>query len=83
MFLLKVFILINNKLLLTANAKDINIDYFCSDFPNESNGIFVLGVVFFFRQIATFKLAILTGFFLLSFKRYCCLELKFGKIFYL
>ena len=61
MFLLKVFILINNQLLLTDNAKDINIDYFCSDFPNESNGIFVLGVIFFFRQISTFKLAIFDG----------------------
>ena len=30
-------------------------EYFCSDFRYESNGIFVLGVgFFFFRQISTF-----------------------------
>ena len=46
MFILKVFILINNQLLSTANAKDFNKDYYRSDFPNESNGIFVIGVVF-------------------------------------
>ena len=28
--------------------------FFCSDIRYESNGIFVLGVVFFFRQISTF-----------------------------
>ena len=39
-----MFILINNQLLSTANAKDINKDSYCSDFRN---GIFVLGVVFF------------------------------------
>ena len=27
---------------------------FCSDFLNKNNGIFVLGVVFFFRQVSTF-----------------------------
>ena len=43
---LKVFILINNQQLSTANAKNINTDYYCSDFISESNGIFVLGVVF-------------------------------------
>ena len=43
---LKYFILINNQLLSTANAKDINTDYYCADFRNESNRIFVLGVVF-------------------------------------
>ena len=53
MLILKLFILIHNQLLSTANAKDFNIDY-CSDFRNESNGIFVLGVVFFFRQISAF-----------------------------
>ena len=30
-----------------------NLSY-CSDFRNESNGIFVLGVVFLFRQISNF-----------------------------
>ena len=42
-------ILINNQLLSTANAQDFNTDYSCSDFRNEKkNGIFVLGLVFFF-----------------------------------
>ena len=32
---------------------------YCSNFCNERNGIFVLGVgFFFFRQISTFELAI-------------------------
>ena len=47
MFILKVFILINKQLFSTTNAKDINTDYYFSDFRNESNGIFVLGVAFF------------------------------------
>ena len=34
---------------------------YCSDFRYESNGIFVLGVVFFLRQISTFELAIFDG----------------------
>ena len=56
----------------------------CSDFRNESDGIFVVGVgFFFFRQISTFQLAIFDGFFKLSFESYCCLELKFKKTFYL
>ena len=50
MFILKVFILIINQLLNTANAKDINTDYYCSDFHNESNGIIELVVVFFFQK---------------------------------
>ena len=36
---------------------------------------------FFFRQISTFQLAIFDGIFL-SFKKYCCPELKFEKIFH-
>ena len=39
--------------------------YYCSDFRYESNGIFVLGVgFFFFRQISTFYLAIFDGIYL-------------------
>ena len=58
-------------------------DNFCSDFRYESNGIFVLGVGFFSSdKFRLFYLAIFDGFFL-SFKRYCCLELKFEKIFHL
>ena len=38
-------------------------DYFCFDFCNESNGIFVLGVSFFLRQISTFYPAIFDGIF--------------------
>ena len=62
-------------MLLTRSAR------YCSDFRYESNGIFVLGMsFFFFRQI---YLAIFNANFLISFKRYCCPELKFKKIFYL
>ena len=32
----------------------MQINHFCSDFRYESNGIFVLGVGFFFKQISTF-----------------------------
>ena len=35
------------QLISTANAKDINTDFYCSDSRNESNGIFVLGVFCF------------------------------------
>ena len=47
MFILKVFILIIDQLLKTANAKVIYTDLWSSDFRNESSEIFVLGVVFF------------------------------------
>ena len=57
---------------------------YCSDFRYESDGIFVLGVgFFFFRQISTFYLAIFDRIFFISFKRYCCPKLKFEKIFHL
>ena len=36
---------------------------FCSDFRRKSNRIFMLGVVFFFKQILIFLPAILTDFF--------------------
>ena len=45
-FFLKVFILLNNQLLSTGNAKGFNTDYYCSDFRNESYGKFVVGVIF-------------------------------------
>ena len=49
-----------------------------------SNGTIVLVVgFFFFRQTLTFQLAIFDWIFKISFKRYCCPELKFEKIFYL
>ena len=38
-----VFNLINKQLFSTTNDKDFNTDYYCSDFRNESNGLFVLG----------------------------------------
>ena len=65
MFILKVIILINNQLLSTANAKDINTDCYCSDFHNESSGILVLGVVFSSDKFLTslFSLAIFGGIF--------------------
>ena len=57
---------------------------YCSDFRCESNGIFVLGVgFFFFRQISIFYLANFDGFFFISFKKYCCPGLKFEKLFHL
>ena len=65
MFISKVFVLINNQLLSTANAKDSNTDYFCTDFCNEKkNGIFVLGEVFFSSDKFRFlNYLFLTGFF--------------------
>ena len=56
----------------------------CSDFRYESNGIFVLGVGFFFLQTNfDFLPSHFWRNFFLSFKRYFCPELKFEKIFYL
>ena len=40
----------------------------------------MFGVVFFFRQVSTFKLAILTHFFI-SFKKYCYPERKLNTYF--
>ena len=56
----------------------------CSDFRYESNGIFVLGVGFFFLQTNfDFLTSHFWRNFFISFKRYCCPELKFEKIFHL
>ena len=56
---------------------------YCSEFRYDSNGIFVLGVGFFFlKQISTFQLAIFGEIFKISFERFFCLELKFEKIFH-
>ena len=61
-----------------------NFSIYCSDFRYESNGIFVLGVGFFFLRT---KFDFLTSHFwrnfFISFERYCCHELKFEKIFHL
>ena len=56
---------------------------FCSDFRNESNGIFVLGVGFFLQTNFDFLTSHFWRNFFISFKRYCCPELKFEKIFHL
>ena len=54
------------------------INPYCPDFRYESNGIFVLGAGFFFQtNFDYFSRKIL-----ISFKRYCCSELKFEKIFH-
>ena len=37
MFILKVFMLINNQLLSTANAKDFNTDYYITNSTLASN----------------------------------------------
>ena len=56
----------------------------CSDFWYESNGIFVLGVGCFFLQTNfDFLTSHFWRNFFISFKRYCCSELKFEKIFHL
>ena len=56
----------------------------CSDFRYESNGIFVLGVGFFFLQTNfDFLTSHFRRNFFISFKLYCCLELKCEKIFHL
>ena len=68
----------NFQTILKQCTKHVHRLFYCSDFRYESNGIFVLGVgFFFFRQISTFYLAIFDGIFFISFERYCCPELKF------
>ena len=55
---------------------------FCSDFRYERMGIFMLGVGFFFLQTNfDFLTSRFWQNFFISFERYCCLELKFEKIF--
>ena len=49
----------------------------CSDFRNESNGIFVLGWFFFLQTNFDFLVS-----HLISFERYCCSELRFEKMFH-
>ena len=50
----------------------------------KKNGIFVLGVgFFFFRQNSTFLLAVFDGIFSISFEKFSCPELKCEKIFHL
>ena len=72
--LLRVFPLPNKK--LKTNC--------CSDFRYESNGIFVLGVGFFFLQTNfDFLTSHFWRNFLVSFESYCCPELEFEKIFLL
>ena len=80
MFILKVIILINNQLLSTANAKDNNTGYYCSDFRSESSGIFLCFGGFFVRQISTFYLAIFDGIFYHS-KSSVVLSLNFERYF--
>ena len=54
----------------------------CSDFRYESNGIFVLGwVFFFFRQISTFYLAIFDGIFLYHSKDIVALSSNLKRYF--
>ena len=54
---------------------------FCSDFPKESNGIFVLGVGFFLQINFDFLSSHFGQNFFLSFKNYCYSEPKFEKSF--
>ena len=55
---------------------------YCSDFRCESNGIFVLGVgFFFFRQISIFYLANFDGFFLYHSKSIVVLGLNLKNYF--
>ena len=66
-----------------SKPEDDNL-YYCSDFRYESNGIFVLGVGFFFLQTNfDFLTSLFWRIFLISFESHCCPELKFEKIFYL
>ena len=55
---------------------------FCSEFRYESNGIFVLGVAFFFfRQISTFYLAIFDGIYLHHSKGIVVVSLNLQRYF--
>ena len=67
---------------LCVNKNLVNVK-FLSDFPYESNGIFVLEVGFFSSdKYRLFNQPFLTEIFL-SFQRHCCLEPKIKKIFHL
>ena len=68
---------------LTAKCKSIYIPSCCSDFRYESNGIFVLGGGFFLQTNFDFLTSHFWRNFFISFKRYCCRELKFEKIYHL
>ena len=58
-----------------------NACFYCFNFRYESNGIFVLGVgFFFFRQISTFCLAIFDGIFFLSFSGVVMAKKKGGQL---
>ena len=61
----------------------VNSYCFCLDFGNESNGTFVLGVGFFSSDKFRFPNEPFLTIFFTSFEKYCCLELKFEKIFHL
>ena len=63
MFNLKVFILINNQLLSTANAKDFNTDYYCFDFRTEVTDCLCSGSFFSSDKFRLFNKPFLTGFF--------------------
>ena len=56
---------------------------YCSDFRNESNEIFVLWVGCFSLENFDFLTRHFGWTFLISYERYCCLELKLEKIFHL
>ena len=53
----------------------------CSDFRNESNGIFTLCWFFFLRQIATFQLPIFDGIFLYESNDIVTLSLNLKRYF--
>ena len=59
------------------------IIYYCSDFRNESYGIFVLGWSSFLQKIFDFLTSRFWRNLLISFKKYCCLEIEYEKIFHL
>ena len=70
--------------LLEADVNPIApAQFYFSDFRYESNGIFVIGWVFFLQTGFDFLTSHFWQNFLISFKKYCCLELKLENIFHL
>ena len=60
--------------------KKFNTDYYCSDFRDESNGVFVLGVVFS-DKLRLFNEPFSIGFFLYHSKNIVVLSLNLERYF--
>ena len=57
--------------------------HYCSDFRYEVTECLCSGGFFFLQTNFDFLTSLFDGIFFISFKKYCCPELKFEKIFHL